>query len=171
MTALVGGDERVRAAHRHAVDARAARHGTVRAGPHWRESSSRDHRANGSPPSLSTTAPGRSRWYSAPQLHTHTVVFNLTTMADGRPRALQPRELYRTQQYATAVYRFGARRRTHGARAMRSSEGPVDSPRFGAIRPTISRRPVRGANKSKARLEQEGTAGRRRRADRRTQDA
>ncbi len=43
--------------------------------------------------------------YSAPQLHTHTVVFNLTTTQQGQTRALQPRELYRTQQYATAVYR------------------------------------------------------------------
>ena len=43
--------------------------------------------------------------YSAPQLHTHTVVFNMTTTEDGQTRALQPRELYRSQQYATAVYR------------------------------------------------------------------
>jgi conjugative relaxase-like TrwC/TraI family protein len=43
--------------------------------------------------------------YAAPQLHTHAVVFNLTETADGTVRPLQPRELYRTQQYATAVYR------------------------------------------------------------------
>jgi hypothetical protein len=43
--------------------------------------------------------------YAAPQLHTHAVVFNLTETADGDVRPLQPRELYRTQQYATAVYR------------------------------------------------------------------
>jgi ATP-dependent exoDNAse (exonuclease V) alpha subunit len=43
--------------------------------------------------------------YSAPQLHTHTVIFNFAETADGNTRALQPQELYKTQQYATAVYR------------------------------------------------------------------
>ena len=40
-----------------------------------------------------------------PQLHTHVVVFNLTQTDEGDVRPLQPRELYKTQQYATAVYR------------------------------------------------------------------
>ena len=43
--------------------------------------------------------------YAAPQLHTHAVIFNMTETADGQTRALQPQELYKTQQYATAVYR------------------------------------------------------------------
>ena len=43
--------------------------------------------------------------YAAPQLHTHVVFFNLTETHDGDTYALQPRELYKTQQYATAVYR------------------------------------------------------------------
>ena len=43
--------------------------------------------------------------YAAPQLHTHVVFFNVTETADGDVRPLQPRELYKTQQYATAVYR------------------------------------------------------------------
>jgi conjugative relaxase-like TrwC/TraI family protein len=43
--------------------------------------------------------------YAAPQLHTHVVFFNLTHTASGEIRPLQPRELYRTQQYGTAVYR------------------------------------------------------------------
>jgi conjugative relaxase-like TrwC/TraI family protein len=43
--------------------------------------------------------------YAAPQLHTHVVFFNLTETANGEIRPLQPQELYRTQQYATAVYR------------------------------------------------------------------
>jgi hypothetical protein len=38
-------------------------------------------------------------------LHTHTVIFNIAETADGNTRALQPQELYKTQQYATAVYR------------------------------------------------------------------
>src|SRR5260370_3149275 len=43
--------------------------------------------------------------YAAPQLHTHVVFFNLTETDDGDAHALQPRELYKTQQYATAAYR------------------------------------------------------------------
>ena len=43
--------------------------------------------------------------YAAPQLHTHVVFFNLTETEKGESRALQPRELYRSQQYGTAIYR------------------------------------------------------------------
>lgn len=43
--------------------------------------------------------------YAAPQLHTHVVFFNFTETENGETRALQPHELYRSQQYATAIYR------------------------------------------------------------------
>ena len=43
--------------------------------------------------------------YAAPQLHTHVVIFNVTETGEGDTRALQPRELYKSQRYATAVYR------------------------------------------------------------------
>jgi len=43
--------------------------------------------------------------YAAPQLHTHAVIFNVTETAEGKTRSLQAQELYKTQQYATAVYR------------------------------------------------------------------
>src|SRR5205085_3602012 len=43
--------------------------------------------------------------YAAPQLHTHVVIFNVTERENGQTRALQPKELYRTQSYATALYR------------------------------------------------------------------
>jgi conjugative relaxase-like TrwC/TraI family protein len=104
VTALVGGDARVREAHREAVQA------ALRAAEPYVQA-----RIGGLHPAETT-----GQWvaatfehdsarpvagYAAPQLHTHTVVFNVTTTADGRSRALQPRELYRTQQYATAVYR------------------------------------------------------------------
>jgi hypothetical protein len=36
---------------------------------------------------------------------THVVFFNLTETENGETRALQPQELYRSQPYATAVYR------------------------------------------------------------------
>ena len=42
--------------------------------------------------------------YAAPQLHTHAVFFNVTETADGKAHAVQPQELYRSQQYGTAVY-------------------------------------------------------------------
>jgi conjugative relaxase-like TrwC/TraI family protein len=43
--------------------------------------------------------------YASPQLHTHLVFFNLTETEKGEMRALQPCELYRSQQYGTANYR------------------------------------------------------------------
>src|SRR5207245_5642294 len=43
--------------------------------------------------------------YAAPQLHTHVVIFNVTKTDNGRTKPLQPLELYRSQQYATALYR------------------------------------------------------------------
>jgi conjugative relaxase-like TrwC/TraI family protein len=43
--------------------------------------------------------------YAAPQLHTHVVLFNVTETQKGETRALQPHELYRSQQYGTAIYR------------------------------------------------------------------
>jgi hypothetical protein len=42
--------------------------------------------------------------YSAPQLHTHVVFFNVTETEDGKTHAIQPQELYRSQQFGTAVY-------------------------------------------------------------------
>ena len=40
--------------------------------------------------------------YSAPQLHAHMVFFDVTVTEDGKPHAVQPQELYRSQQYGTA---------------------------------------------------------------------
>jgi conjugative relaxase-like TrwC/TraI family protein len=43
--------------------------------------------------------------YAAPHLHTHAVIFNVTRTDEGKYHALQPRELYKSQRYASAVYR------------------------------------------------------------------
>ena len=51
--------------------------------------------------------------YAAPQLHTHVVVFNLTRTQTGDVRPIQPQELYRSQQFATAVYRSELAARLH----------------------------------------------------------
>ena len=104
LTALVGGDDREREAHKECVrvaldemekyvQARMGGNTPAQTMGEWvvakfEHDSSRP--VNG---------------YAAPQLHTHAVVFNMTETSDGNIRALQPRELYRTQQYATAVYR------------------------------------------------------------------
>src|SRR5439155_22995925 len=43
--------------------------------------------------------------YAAPQLHTHVVFFNVSERSTGETRALQPRELYKTQPLGTALSR------------------------------------------------------------------
>jgi conjugative relaxase-like TrwC/TraI family protein len=104
LTALVGGDERVREAHRESVGvALDELEKYVQA------------RLGGNLPAETTGKWAAAKFehdsarpvdgYAAPQLHTHVVFFNLTETANGETRALQPQELYRTQQYATAVYR------------------------------------------------------------------
>ena len=49
--------------------------------------------------------PDRNTRYAAPQLHTHTVIFNVTETDDGRIKPIQPLDLYRSQRYATEIYR------------------------------------------------------------------
>ena len=104
LTALVGGDERVRAAHQESVAvALDELEQYVQA------------RIGGNLPAETTGKWVAAKFehdsarpvdgYAAPQLHTHVVFFNLTETEDGEIYALQPRELYKTQQYATAVYR------------------------------------------------------------------
>ncbi len=104
LTALVGGDDRVREAHRQSVrTALDEMERYVQA------------RIGGNYPAQTTGAWVVAKFehdssrpvngYAAPQLHTHAVVFNVTETSDGSTRALQPQELYKTQQYATAVYR------------------------------------------------------------------
>jgi conjugative relaxase-like TrwC/TraI family protein len=104
LTALVGGDDRVREAHRESVGV------ALDELERYTES-----RIGGNFPTVTT-----GEWivakfehdtarpvdgYAAPQLHTHCVVFNITRTEDGKTRALQPLEIFRSQQYATAIYR------------------------------------------------------------------
>jgi len=104
LTALVGGDERVREAHRASVEValdELEQYVQARIG--------RNHPAETTGRWVAATFEHDSARpvddYAAPQLHTHAVFFNLTETDQGETHALQPRELYRTQQYATAVYR------------------------------------------------------------------
>lgn len=104
LTALVGGDARVRDAHRESV-----RVALNELEPYVQARLGGNRRPETTGNAIAALFEHDSArpvdGYAAPQLHTHAVIFNLTETADGTVRPLQPRELYRTQQYATAVYR------------------------------------------------------------------
>lgn len=106
LAALVGDDERVRVAHRESVEkALEVFEGYLQA------------RGGGNKPAITTgkmiaaqfehtaARPDHETGYAAPQLHTHVVIMNLTKTEEGKIRSVQPLELYRSQQYATAMYR------------------------------------------------------------------
>jgi conjugative relaxase-like TrwC/TraI family protein len=104
LTALVGGDERVREAHRESV--------RVALGELERYTQARLGNVNA--PELTgkfaaatfehdTARPVDG--YAAPQLHTHAVIFNVTERENGQTRALDARSLFGSQQFSTAVYR------------------------------------------------------------------
>ena len=104
LTALVGGDDRIRDAHRE----------SVRVALNEMEKYAQA-RIGGNAPAETTGAWAVAKFehdssrpvdgYAAPQLHTHAVIFNVTETAEGKSRSLQAQELYKTQQYVTAVYR------------------------------------------------------------------
>ena len=104
ITALVGGDQRIIDAHRESVQvALDELEGFAQA------------RMGGNMPAQTTAAWAVAQFlhdssrpvdgYEAPQLHTHAFIFNVTKDREGIARALQPHELYKSQRYATAVYR------------------------------------------------------------------
>lgn len=103
LTALVGGDDRVREAHREAV--------TVALNELEKYTQAR---IGGNRPAETTGQFVVAKFehdtarpvdgYAAPQLHTHAVVFNMTERENGRVRALQERGFFDSQSYATAIY-------------------------------------------------------------------
>jgi len=158
LTALVGGDEAVRHAHRDSVKiALNEMERFVQA------------RMGGNRPPETT-----SKWiatsfehdsarpvngYAAPQLHSHVVFFNLTETKNGEARALQPHELYRSQQYATAIYRseLALRLKNQGYEIERGKSGQPEivgytreylnasSPRSQQIQAYLEQQGVKGA--------------------------
>ncbi len=104
ITALVGGDDRVRLAHRESVRAALAeleRYTQARIGNvHVPETTGKFAAATFE---HDTARPVDG--YAAPQLHTHAVIFNVTERDNGQTRALQPHEIFVSQRYVTAVYR------------------------------------------------------------------
>jgi conjugative relaxase-like TrwC/TraI family protein len=104
ITALVGGDDRVRMAHRESVRTALAeleRYTQARIGNvHAPETTGKLVSATFE---HDTARPVDG--YAAPQLHTHAVIFNVTERDNGQTRSLQPHEIFVSQRYVTAVYR------------------------------------------------------------------
>jgi conjugative relaxase-like TrwC/TraI family protein len=103
LTALVGGDERVRLAHREAVTAALSeleKYTQARIGGN--NPGEQTGRFVAAKFEHDTARPVDG--YAAPQLHTHAVIFNVTKREDGSTRALQERAFFESQSYATAVY-------------------------------------------------------------------
>ena len=113
LTALVGGDERVREAHRESVRVALAefeRYTQARMG------NVREPERTGKFV-VATFEHDTARpvdGYAAPQLHTHVVVFNVAESKDGDTHALQERGLFQSQAFATAVYRTELAARLQG---------------------------------------------------------
>lgn len=111
ITALVGGDERVRAAHVNSVTVALAE--VERYTQSRRSGKTVDPNMRHQPETTSVWVAARFEHdsarpvngYSAPQLHTHTVVFNMTARGDGRIAPVQSWEWMKTQALATAIYR------------------------------------------------------------------
>jgi len=103
LTALVGGDDRIREAHSAAV--------TIALNELELYTQAR---IGGNNPAETTGKFVAAKFehdtarpvdgYAAPQLHTHAVIFNVTERADGSTRALQEKALFDSQQFATAIY-------------------------------------------------------------------
>src|ERR1700675_2154215 len=103
LTALVGGDERVRAAQRESVRV------ALDQLEHYTQA-----RIGGNHPPETTGKFIAAKFehdtarpvdgYVAPQLHTHAVIFNMTERENGQYRALQPQSIFASQQFATAIY-------------------------------------------------------------------
>ena len=157
LTALVGGDGRVRDAHRASVGValdELERYVQARLG---------DHPAQATGQWVAATFEHDSArpvdGYAAPQLHTHVVVFNLTRTENGDIRPLQPRELYKSQAYVTAVYRaeLATRLKALGYEIDRGPSGQPEirgytqayvdasSPRRRQIQDQLAKGPHRGA--------------------------
>ncbi len=108
--ALVGDDSRLIGAHRRAVEQalqELERFGQarIRRGQEWVTTGNVvaacfDHIA--ARPTEEATSDG---YGPDPHLHTHVVLLNMTRRPDGAWRGLDPVEIYRSQAFATAVYR------------------------------------------------------------------
>src|SRR5579864_5677962 len=158
ITALVGGDERIRDAHRESVNSaldELEKNTQARIGGNHPAETTGKFAAAKFEHDSSRPVGG----YAAPQLHTHVVIFNVTERENGETRALQPHELYRSQQYATAIYRselafrlnqlgYEIEQSAHGAPEIKGyTQEYLDasSPRRQQIQDHLSQKQVKGA--------------------------
>jgi conjugative relaxase-like TrwC/TraI family protein len=103
VTALVGGDERIIEAHREAVKKGLdylERHVDARIGGN----NPPEHTGKWVAATFEHDTSRPVNGYSAPQLHTHAVFFNITKTEDGSSHALDPRHIFEAQKTATAIY-------------------------------------------------------------------
>ena len=103
LTALVGGDDRVREAHRDSVSTALEQleyYTQAHIGGNHRPEATGKFVAAKFEHDTARPVDG----YGAPQLHTHAVIFNLTERDNGQARAVEPLSLFASQQFATAIY-------------------------------------------------------------------
>lgn len=159
LTALVGNDDRVREAHRDAV---------VRTLDYLERYTQARMGGNTLPQTTGKWATATFEHdtarpvdgYPAPHLHTHAIVFNMTSDADGQRRSLQPYEFFRAQAMATAIYQseLGSNLRKLGYDVVR---GTNDAPDIAGYTPEyLAAESLRNAQ-LKRRLEELGMTGRR----------
>jgi len=125
LTALVGGDDRVREAHRQAVNValnELEKYTQARIGGNHPAETTGQFIAAKFEHDTARPVDG----YAAPQLHTHAVVFNITERENGKIRAVQPHSLFESQQFATAVYQ------SHLTYQMRSLGYEIEAGKSGA---------------------------------------
>ena len=125
LTALVGGDERVREAHQQAVNValnELERYTQARIGGNRPAEMTGQFVAAKFQHDTARPVDG----YAAPQLHTHVVIFNMTERENGQMRALQERSFFDSQSYATAIYQ------SHLTYQLRSLGYEIESGKSGA---------------------------------------
>lgn len=125
LTALVGGDERVREAHQQAVNAaldELEQYTQARIGGNRPAEMTGQFVAAKFQHDTARPVDG----YAAPQLHTHVVIFNMTERENGQMRALQERSFFESQSYATAIYQ------SHLTWQLRSLGYEIESGKSGA---------------------------------------
>ena len=146
LTALVGGDDRVREAHRESVRV------ALDQLEHYTQA-----RIGGNHPPETTGKFIAAKFehdtarpvdgYVAPQLHTHAVVFNVTERDNGQPRAIQPQSLFASQQFATAIYQSELTYKLRATWIRNYDRAGAVPRRSRATRRNTSTHPVPGANR------------------------
>ena len=157
LTALVGGDEEVRQAHRESVKFaldELERYVQARIGGSYPPETTGKWVAACFEHDSARPVNG----YAAPQLHTHVVFFNVTETEKGETRALQPRELYRSQQYGTAIYRSELAWRLR-ERGYEIEQGKSCQPEIKGYTPEYQEASSPRSQQIKKHLEQQGLSG------------